>query len=109
MRERVREVSLGDADAGIDDPHQEAFVRDSQIDTDTTPARRELDRIGQQVEQDLPQGALVGAQQRQAVAEEGLQIDLGRSEEHASELQSLMRRPYAVFRLEKKQKQLNIK
>src|SRR3546814_3869971 len=37
----------------------------------------------------------------------GLDTDLGRSEEHTSELQSLMRISYAVFCLKKKHKHTN--
>src|SRR3546814_5191837 len=56
--------------------------------------------------QDHPQRPLPADQPRQALcAAEGGQhaeIDFGRSEEHTSELQSLMRISYAVFCLKKK-------
>src|SRR3546814_10886797 len=45
-------------------------------------------------------GGVVDAQRRLAAA--GFEIDLARSEEHTSELQSLMRISYAVFCLKKK-------
>src|SRR3546814_2373854 len=58
--------------------------------------------------------ALFGIQQ--GALDEGLRrvsadrlIDIGRSEEHTSELQSLMRISYAVFCLKKKKKRKNIK
>src|SRR3546814_1418771 len=50
-----------------------------------------LDRIGDQVDQHLAEPVGVGGHDR-----------LGRSEEHTSELQSLMRISYAVFCLKKK-------
>src|SRR3546814_4871172 len=41
-----------------------------------------------------------------AVGEPGVEIERGRSEEHTSELQSLMRISYAVFCLKKKNKRI---
>src|SRR3546814_6393502 len=50
-----------------------------------------------------------GARVRAARAEAGAAGLRGRSEEHTSELQSLMRISYAVFCLKKKKTQINIK
>src|SRR3546814_4291348 len=43
------------------------------------------------------------------VAEPGKRLSIGRSEEHTSELQSLMRISYAVFCLKKKRRERDIK
>src|SRR3546814_11576463 len=54
---------------------------------------------------DLPQGAVVGtASLRRQAQPLARRPDLKRSEEHTSELQSLMRISYAVFCLKKKNK-----
>src|SRR3546814_2086757 len=50
----------------------------------------------------LPAGLLAPAAHRDGAAAAGLQSGGGRSEEHTSELQSLMRISYAVFCLKKK-------
>src|SRR3546814_3901896 len=69
----------------------------------------ELDGIGQQVEQDLAHCALVGIERRQALGQHAVQGEagIGRSEEHTSELQSLMRISYAVFCLKKKKNKID--
>src|SRR3546814_8046803 len=90
LLERIEDplpVRLRDADAGI--AHREVQVRDvirvlhllrqGNLESDA-PAFGELDRVGQQVDQDL------------------------RSEEHTSELQSLMRISYAVFCLKQQKR-----
>src|SRR3546814_5522166 len=58
-----------------------------------------LHRLAGAIEQ-----AQVG-QQQGAIRRGGMAEDIGRSEEHTSELQSLMRISYAVFCLKKKKKQ----
>src|SRR3546814_1803424 len=79
--DRVAEGDLGHRDAGLD-----RRVEIDMVGTDTSSERElELGRLGD-------------ALGRQIGGPEGL-----RSEEHTSELQSLMRISYAVFCLNKKQ------
>src|SRR3546814_4318006 len=47
-------------------------------------------------------GLVAGIRRRQAGGDQDRRVAVGRSEEHTSELQSLMRISYAVFRLKKK-------
>src|SRR3546814_3413235 len=80
----------------------------------TTLFRSDAAGVGRvQPGQQLDQGGLAGAvlaDQRQRLAWTDVQVDVlqrrgvGRSEEHTSELQSLMRISYAVFCLKKKKK-----
>ena len=64
-REGLFQVLRRHADAGVDDGKDE-IAAGSQIRPDRHPAvqRRELDRIGQEVEQDLFQGTAIGIKPR---------------------------------------------
>ena len=53
-------VSGIDADPGIDHGQQEEIVGALVVDADSSPGRRELDRIGKQVEEHLVELAPVG-------------------------------------------------
>src|SRR3546814_3478613 len=65
--------------------------------------RRCEDRGGRGGRQEQP----IGLARLRAEAEGPIEGEQARSEEHTSELQSLMRKSYAVFRLKKKKYQLN--
>src|SRR3546814_9670579 len=70
-----------------------------RLEHQPTPARLEADDIFAAPERKLAEPDLSGPLERLAQHDERF---LGRSEEHTSELQSLMRISYAVFCLKKK-------
>src|SRR3546814_1442611 len=85
-------------DAGIVGDHRQAL--DSGI------AQRRDQRLGNaaQAESADREGLVVGHRSIQGGVSAGIQLASGRSEEHTSELQSLMRISYAVFCLQKTHK-----
>src|SRR3546814_3603370 len=86
------DILFGDADTAIGHPHDDTATG-LPFDRHLDPAafRGEFHRVAQQVDPDLAQAP-------------GISPDRSRSEEHTSELQSLMRISYAVFCLKKKKK-----
>src|SRR3546814_3296679 len=80
-------------------PHRQIVARyPSVVDEDVEPATQRLDRARNQPVD-------IGRIGQVAWQDHGIAAD--RSEEHTSELQSLMRISYAVFCLKKKQKNVN--
>ncbi len=66
-----------DPDAGIrHHQHHIAIRRPTAMDRDRAPGRRELHRIGQQVQHDLPHRATIGAQHHRALHDAAFQTKL---------------------------------
>src|SRR3546814_4947803 len=78
----------------------EAFARARQFSVDDIPGRQRRDGNLERWE---------GGERGGPSAPPGTSLGSGRSEEHTSELQSLMRISYAVFCLKKKKKHTTIK
>src|SRR3546814_985060 len=67
---------------------------------------RDLDRVAAAAEEEAERGAVEREQQRDQYPGHA-EVDRHRSEEHTSELQSLMRISYAVFCLKKKKNNIS--
>src|SRR5262249_4751886 len=52
VRERLRQISIGDADTRVANNDAQALAGRIRLEHDPSPCGRELDRVGQQVEQD---------------------------------------------------------
>ena len=57
---QARQIGLADADAGVLDRDRKVRAVAQRADGDAAAARRELDGIGNEVDQDLVEGAAVG-------------------------------------------------
>src|SRR3546814_1161025 len=110
-RQQIRRVGfqhqarIADIDDRVDQMPAAALVADPASNADVAVQReiisQRVARVGEAVHDDIAELRPVFAQHCEKVA---VRIAL-RSEEHTSELQSLMRISYAVFCLKKKKKQ----
>src|SRR3546814_10162364 len=83
-----------------------AWLRTSLYSAEWPDLARVLDRDHNA--QPIPEGFFDAVTRLDAFADKSNRLHLRRSEEHTSELQSLMRISYAVFCLQKKKKQQTI-
>src|SRR6056297_275024 len=73
---QLSEILCGDADARIGDGDAHAPRIGTQPEADATAIRRELHRIRQKIDQDLPTGALIGGNARQILRDVEIKRDI---------------------------------
>src|SRR5262245_8205102 len=68
-------VFLGDADAGVCDRYDHGAVADRSVDFDLSAFRRELDRVGKEIDQNLLHLALVAGEIAEPLVDRSLDFD----------------------------------